>query len=106
MPGGSLSDEDRAKTGVGAIHEVPRRKSHGECIMPMNAGTGNHKEQPGTEEPASCHHTTVLEHVEPLGFQTSGAGWIPSPFASSNHMKKKLAGVSSHSISRELVNQS
>ena len=77
--------------------------SHGKCIMAMDAGTRNHKEQPGTEEPASCHHTTVLEHVEPLGFQTSGAGWVPSPVASSNHMKKN--SLEYHPI-QSVVNQS
>lgn len=99
MPGGSLSDENRAKTGVGAIHEVPRFKPRR-----MHHGHGRrNQEQPGTEEPASCHHTTVLEHVEPLGFQTSGAGWIPSPVASSNHMKKN--SLEYHPI-QSVVNQS
>ena len=41
MPGGSLSDENRAKTGVGAIHEVPRFKPR-----KMHHGHGRRNQEP------------------------------------------------------------
>ena len=47
MPGGSLSHEDRAKAGVGAIHEVPQcfKTEYIEYIMTVAAtGTRNCQE--------------------------------------------------------------